>query len=64
MGAQLFDHFAGGRLHRQRNGKTKRLCGFEIDDQFYLRALHDRQITRSSGSLNGVKQPPEKRAPR
>src|SRR6266851_4029166 len=43
--ARLFDHLVGGHLHRQRHGKTKRLCGLEIDDVLELRRLLDWQVT-------------------
>jgi hypothetical protein len=39
--AFLFDDFIGGRDQRPGYFKTKRLSGFEIDDQFKLGCLHD-----------------------
>src|SRR5262249_161601 len=32
------------RLHRRRHADAQRLSGFEIDDQFKLGRLHDRQF--------------------
>src|SRR6476620_2480043 len=42
----LFDHLIRARLHRRRHADAKRLGGFEIDDQFKLRCLHDWQFGR------------------
>ena len=39
-----FDHLVRARLHRRRHANAERLGGFEIDDQFKLRCLHDWQF--------------------
>src|SRR5262252_9865763 len=40
-----FDHLVRARLHRRRHADAKRLSGFEIDDQFKLGCLYDRQFS-------------------
>src|SRR5262249_58065161 len=40
----LFDHLVGAGDERGRHGETKRLGGLEIDNEFELRGLLDRQI--------------------
>ena len=42
----LFDHVVGAGEQRGRYGKTKRLCGLEIDDQLEFAGLQDRQVIR------------------
>ena len=42
--ASLFDHLVGGGEQSVRNTKTKRISGFEVDDQIVFRRLHDRHI--------------------
>jgi hypothetical protein len=42
----LFDHLVGAGEQRGRYGKTKRLCGLEIDDQLEFAGLQDRQVIR------------------
>src|SRR5215510_13087047 len=49
----LFDHLVRARLHRRRHADAKRLSGFEIDDQFKLGCLHDRQF----GGIFPLKNP-------
>src|SRR5262249_17307589 len=42
----LFDHFVGGGLQGQRDGKAERLRGLEVDDQLELGRLLDRKRGR------------------
>jgi hypothetical protein len=40
---RLFDDIVGNGEHARRNGEAKRLGGLEVDDQFELGRLYDRQ---------------------
>src|SRR5262245_61468996 len=40
------DHLVGGDLQREWHLYAQRLCGFQIDDQFELGWLQDRQLCR------------------
>src|SRR6516164_2555465 len=40
----LLDNLVGGGQQRFRDGEAERLGGLEIDDEFELACLHDRQI--------------------
>src|SRR5215470_13186557 len=42
----LFDYLVGGREQFIRDRDTKRLCGFQVDDQMILLGLHYRQVGR------------------
>src|SRR5216684_1691206 len=42
--ARSLDHLVGARKHSRRNLKAERLGGLEIDDQFELCRLLDRQV--------------------
>src|SRR5258708_27057070 len=42
----LFDHLVGAAEQRDRNGDAERLGGLEIDDEFHLGGLLDRQVDR------------------
>src|SRR6516225_4859930 len=44
--ASLFDHLVGCHLHRHRYGKSERLRGLEVYDEFEFRRLLHRQIGR------------------
>src|SRR5262249_22188247 len=53
----LFDHLIRARLHRWRHADAKGLGGFDIDDQFKLRCLHNWQFggiftLENSASIN------------
>src|SRR6476659_3916110 len=42
----LFDHLVGALQKRRRHFDAKRLCGLQIDHQFELDGLLDRQVGR------------------
>jgi hypothetical protein len=42
--AASLDHLVGAREQRLRDRKAERLCGFEVDHQFDLGRLFDRQV--------------------
>src|SRR5947209_13145804 len=42
----LLDDLVGGHLHDQRHREAERLRRFEIDDEFELRGLHYRKLSR------------------
>src|SRR5260221_3734866 len=59
----LFDHLVGAAEQRDRNGDAERLGGLEIDDEFHLGGLLDRQggrpIARENPSgINTPQTPP------
>src|SRR5258708_28691065 len=43
----LFDHLVGAAEQRDRNGDAERLGGLEVDDEFHLGGLLDRQGGRA-----------------
>jgi hypothetical protein len=43
--ALLFDHFVGVQQERFWNGKADRFRGFDVDDEFELGGLIDRQVS-------------------
>jgi hypothetical protein len=40
----LFNHLVGAADQRERHGNTERLCGLEVNNQFYFADLLDRQV--------------------
>src|SRR5208337_4955830 len=55
---RLFDHLVGAAEQRQREGEPERLGSFEVDDQFDLRDLLNRQIDRFIALENTAGQDP------
>src|SRR6476469_3583190 len=54
--AGLLDHLVGAAKHRGRYHKAKRGRGFEIDEEFQLGRLLDRQVARLGAPENLVDQ--------
>jgi hypothetical protein len=40
----LLDHLVNNREQPRGNSEAERLCGLEVDDEFVLSRLHDRQV--------------------
>jgi AcrB/AcrD/AcrF family protein len=53
------NHLVGRRQQRFRDGQAERLGGLEVDDQFELARLHDRQIGRLFAPENPAGMPPK-----
>jgi len=49
-----FDHLVGAGEQRRRHPEIERLCSDQVDDQFELRGLLDRQIARLRPAQNLV----------
>src|SRR5258708_7927651 len=49
---RLFDDLVGACEQRERDGDAERLGGLEVDDEFDLRGLLDRQVGRLFASEN------------
>jgi hypothetical protein len=41
---ELFDHLVGAADQRERHGNTERLCSLQVNNQFDLANLLDRQV--------------------
>jgi hypothetical protein len=51
------DHLVGGGQQRFRDGKAERLGGFEVDHQFELGRLLNRQIGGASALEDAIDEP-------